>query len=130
MSIGTNAEQKVFKSFSKNLTKKLKHEGIFPIKNGVHTTGVNISIDDGKTWDSFPSVVSALEKYYDTFTRDELEFYRSESFQHRLVVTTDKEINGVQVLVRYRIRHYQEFLVTDRLSYMLKQWSEESPNKK
>lgn len=121
-------EKKIFKSFSRNLNAFLKKEGIFPIKKGVHTTGVQISPDGGMTWEDYTSIVQALDKYYKVFSREDLEGLIKESFKHSSPVF-GVEYKGNDIMVCKRVRYYQEYEINDRLQVALKRWKESGPKK-
>jgi len=124
-------ENQLFKSFSRNLNLFLKNEGIFPVKKGVHTTGVQISPNNGTTWDDYTSLPGALEDYYAYFTREDLEALVAKSFQTSAPVfgaaVDGNESNDI--LVRKRVRYFEEYEMTDRLHVALKRWKESGPKK-
>jgi len=119
------ADVQLFKSFSRNLSRFLNNEGIFPVSKGVHTTGVQISPDSGKTWDDFTNFNLALEKYYHEYDRQLLEELIAESFRLSSPVA-----GPGTTMVRKRVRYFEEYEVNDRLQVALKRWKESGPNKK
>lgn len=124
-------DKKLFTSYSRNLNAFLKGEGVFPVSEGVHKTGVNISADDGTTWEDYTSVFKALDVHYDSFQRKELEDFRELSFTNGAPVLSGKisPETGKEILVRKRVRYYKVFESTDRLQVALTRWKESGPKK-
>lgn len=118
----------IFKSFSRNLNAFLRKEGIFPISKGVHTTGVQISPDAGTTWEDYTSITQALDKYYEVFSREDLENLIKASFEYSGPVF-GAEYKGNDIHVRKRVRYYQEYEINDRLQVALRRWKESGPKK-
>lgn len=122
-----------FKSYSRNLNSFLREEGIFYIDKGVHQTGVAISLDGGKNWSDYTSVVKALSDHYKLFQRKELETFRDEALNGDAPVKTGKFVTDSdgkvhEVLVRKRIRYFKTYESNDRLKTALTRWKESGPN--
>lgn len=125
--------KKDFSCYSRNLTNFLKKEGIFPKEEGVHTTGLSISSDGGKTWKSYTSPTKALDDFYRLFSNEEITSFRDEAFKTGNVVSTGRFVedeNGAlkEVLVKKRIRYYKVFEVDDRLGVALNRWNKSKPS--
>lgn len=122
---------KMFKSFSRNLNKFLNKEGIYAVNKGVHTTGIQISPDNGKTWEDYTSVAHSLDKYYMYFSREDLEGLIKKSFEISGPVF-GASVDGKKehdILIRKRVRYFEEFEINDRLQLALKRWKESGPRK-
>lgn len=123
----------IFKSYSRNLNDFLRKEGIFFVEEGVHKTGVSISLDNGETWTGYTSIIKALDDHYQLFQREELEGFRDASINADSFIRTGKFVSsngekGKEVLVRKRIRYYKGFEVNDRLQTALARWKESGPS--
>ena len=95
--------------------------GIKPMAQGAHTTGLQISEDNGNTWNDFTNIHKANDSYPE-LSLDRLANMRDEALKTRTPVLSEEGL-----VVRHRVRIFNVYEQTDELSSALDQWSKTKP---
>lgn len=113
---------KNFQCYSPKLNEFLRSKKIFPIKSGVHTTGVGVSKDE-VIWDDFIDVQKAHESY-PQIEVEEFKTLRDKSF------TIGGPVSFKDLYVRKRVRYFKIYRPSDELQEALKEWKATGPSSK
>lgn len=111
-----------FRCFSPNLHKFLKATGLRPMSKEVHTGGITVSADGGKTWQSFTGLGVASREL-------EIDFAELQRI-HTMVNASDNvqaEVGGY--LFAKRVRNFWIYQSSPQLDKSLKTWKDTGPNK-
>lgn len=110
-----------FRCFSINLHNFIKASGVRYMNNGVHDTGIDVSKDGGKTWDSYSSIHQASKET--GLSPQLLQELRTSLIND----SKPTSINTNDLTFKKRIRFYWVYEMTEDLEKALKIWNKTGP---
>lgn len=123
----TKNDKKEFQSFSLKLNAFLLSKGLEPIREGIHNTGLILSINGGETWEDFPNLFLAKDAHPDElvyFSVKDMRDAIKESQSHWQISLSKR------VKVKKRIRNYMVFKQSPELQSALDEWRATGPKSK
>ena len=117
-----------FQSFSLKLNDFLENvKGLKPIGEGVHKTGLLLSVDGGATWEDFSNLFLAKNAH-----EDELKYFSVKEMRDAIAESQNcwRVSLSKRVKIKKRLRNYLVFEQTPELQEALDEWRATGPKAK